>query len=100
MRSSTSSFDFRSATLFGILFLFFFQLITDFVEAVYAFGLMGTGIPPEIAFVLFLFAPVLLLFPRRGMRGRALVVLAGVVLVARVVEAISGGMPVPIRPKA
>ncbi len=30
---------------YSILFFFFFHLITDFVEAVYAFGLLGVGLP-------------------------------------------------------
>ena len=51
----------RTSCLHGLLFLIFFQLLSDFVEAIYAFGLMGTGIPAEIAFVLFFFSPLILL---------------------------------------
>lgn len=48
-----------------VLFLFFLQLVTDFIETVYAFGLLGTSIPPEIASVLLFLAPaLLLLFPQ------------------------------------
>src|SRR5512135_1615649 len=73
--------------LFSILFLFFFQLLTDFVAAVYAFGLLQVDIPIEIAFVLLLLSPVLLvLFPRRLSTRRALLVLAGAVLICRVTE--------------
>jgi endonuclease/exonuclease/phosphatase family metal-dependent hydrolase len=57
---------------YGILFLFFFQLISEFVEAIYAFGLLGTSIPPEIASVLLLFAPLLLVFLPRPLSGRGL----------------------------
>ena len=73
--------------LFSILFLFFFQLLTDFVAAVYAFGLLQVEIPIEIAFVLLLLSPVLLvLFPRRLSTQRAMFVLASLVLICRVVE--------------
>lgn len=56
----------------SIVSLFFFQLLTDFVAAVYAFGLLGTDIPPEIAAVVVLFAPVVWLVVRRapGRRGQ------------------------------
>ncbi len=73
--------------LFSIFFLFFFQLLTDFVAAVYAFGLLQVEIPIEIAFVLLLLSPVLLiLFPRWLSSRRAMVVLVGLVLICRVVE--------------
>jgi endonuclease/exonuclease/phosphatase family metal-dependent hydrolase len=43
----------------------FFSILTAFVEATYTFGLLGTDIPPEIAYVLFLLSPfLLLLFPK------------------------------------
>ncbi len=71
-------------TLFGILFLFFFQLISDFVEAIYAFGLLGTSIPPELVSVLFLFSPLLLLFFRKGIFQRSLWVFGGLVLFCRI----------------
>lgn len=73
--------------LFSILFLFFFQLLTDFVAAVYAFGLLQVEIPLEVAFVLLLLSPVLLvLFPRRLSTRRALPVLVSLVLICRVIE--------------
>ncbi len=70
-------------TLFGILFLFFFQLISDFVEAIYAFGLLGTSIPPEIVSVLFLFTPLLLFFFRKDISIKYLWVFGGLVLICR-----------------
>jgi endonuclease/exonuclease/phosphatase family metal-dependent hydrolase len=73
--------------LFSILFLFFFQLLTDFMAAVYAFGLLQVDIPIEIAFVLLLLSPVLLiLFPRWLSGRRALLALVSVVLICRVLE--------------
>lgn len=50
--------------LLALLFLCFFQLLTDFVAGVYALGLLQTDIPTEIVCVLLLLAPVaLLVFP-------------------------------------
>lgn len=68
---------------YAILFLFFFQLIAAFIEAIYAFGLMGTGIPPEIVCVLLLFSPLLLLIPKQGLGKRGVVGLSGLVIACR-----------------
>jgi len=73
-------------TLFGIFFLFFIQLISDFVEAIYAFGLMGTSIPPEIVSVLFLFSPLLLFFFRKRISLKILWAFGGLVLASRVIS--------------
>ena len=70
--------------LHGLLFLIFFQLLSDFVEAIYAFGLMGTGIPAEIAFVLFFFSPLLLLVLPGGLRGRSLTAVGLLMLLCRI----------------
>ncbi len=70
--------------LFALLFLIFFQLLAEFIEAVYAFGLLGTSVPPEILTVLLLFSPaLLLLFPRSGPRALPHVLLS-IVLLARI----------------
>ncbi len=71
---------------FWTFFLTFFQLISDFVEAIYAFGLLGTSIPPEIASVLFFFSPLVLLFLRNGITGKPLAVTGTMMLVARLAE--------------
>ena len=70
---------------FAVLLLFFFQLLSEFVEAIYAFGLLGTGIPSEIAAVLLLFAPVLLLLVPQTAEGRAARLLPWVIIVCRLV---------------
>jgi endonuclease/exonuclease/phosphatase family metal-dependent hydrolase len=87
--STKSSAFLPSVVLFSILFLFFFQLLTDFVAAVYAFGLLQVDIPIEIAFVALLLSPVLLvLFPRPLATRRSQLVLAGLMLICRVVEVV------------
>ena len=74
--------------LYGILFLFFFQLIADFVESIYAFGLLGTSIPAEIASMLFLLSPLILPFLKDGLGKRALLLFGGVMVAARPIEAL------------
>ena len=72
--------------LYSILFLFFFQLLVDFVEGIYAFGLMGTGIPVEIVSVLLLFSPIAMLFFRRGLPRWVIVILGELMVISRVIE--------------
>jgi endonuclease/exonuclease/phosphatase family metal-dependent hydrolase len=86
MKSILSNEDLRQAALFTVIFLFFFQLVADFVEAVYAFGLMGTGIPNEIVSVLLFFSPILLLIFGKPLASRGLVLLGEVVLICRLIE--------------
>jgi endonuclease/exonuclease/phosphatase family metal-dependent hydrolase len=73
--------------LYGILFLFFFQLMSDFVEAIYVFGLLGSGLPVETVCVLFLLSPVVLIPLRGGFSGKRLIFIGEAVLVSRVIEA-------------
>src|SRR5690606_15356677 len=69
--------------LFGLLFLIFLQLLTEFVAAIYAFGLLGVSIPVEIVAVLLLFSPLLLFLLPRGLNPFWLRLLPLLVLVAR-----------------
>lgn len=36
-------------TFYAVMWLFFLQLLSEFIEAIYTFGLLGTDVPPEIA---------------------------------------------------
>ncbi len=71
---------------FSLVFLLFFQMVSDFIETIYAFGLLGTNIPPEIASILFFFTPLILLFFRRGLPYRVALVLAGAAALAHPLE--------------
>ena len=87
MQTAINSRKFSFTILFnGLLFLVFFQLLSDFVETIYAFGLMGTNIPVEIAFVLLFFSPLVLLFLPRGIRGWPLILIGELVFLCRGVE--------------
>jgi endonuclease/exonuclease/phosphatase family metal-dependent hydrolase len=84
MRSIRSSYS--AIIAYSILFLFFFQLLADFIAAIYAIGLMGLNLPPEIACVLLLFSPVLLIFFRKSPSGKGVAFLAAWVLFSRCME--------------
>lgn len=51
--------------LFSILSLFFLQSLSDFIEAIYAFGLLVTAFTIEVASIILLFTPLLLLAFRK-----------------------------------
>jgi endonuclease/exonuclease/phosphatase family metal-dependent hydrolase len=72
--------------LWGILLLTFTQLMADFFEAIYAFGLLGTSIPVEMVSLLLMFSPaVLLLFPQ-GLPGWTTLLLGQGALLCRALE--------------
>lgn len=70
-------------TFYAVIWLFFLQLLSEFVEAIYTFGLLGTDVPPEMALVLILLAPVLLLFGPRQVTNRWPLIMAAVVIFSR-----------------
>jgi endonuclease/exonuclease/phosphatase family metal-dependent hydrolase len=72
--------------LYAILFLFFFQILTDFIAAVYAFGLLGTSIPPQLAFILLLFTPALLIPVRKALSVWWIPALGLLFIAARLLE--------------
>ncbi len=71
--------------VYTVLFLFFFQLIREFVEGIYAFGLSGTSIPPEIVSTVLLFSPIVLVFWPRVMKRRVFLALTFIILLSRVI---------------
>jgi endonuclease/exonuclease/phosphatase family metal-dependent hydrolase len=75
--------------LISIIFLFFLELIADFVEAVYALCLLTLSLNENVLTVLFLFSPVLLIFFRSKGSSNFLFLLLGELLVlCRVLESL------------
>lgn len=72
--------------LVSILFLFFFQLITVFIESIYALNLIKTEVNENIAAALFLLSPMLLILPifKKGFPDKGLVVLGEILILCRV----------------
>jgi endonuclease/exonuclease/phosphatase family metal-dependent hydrolase len=75
-----------SIVLYGLLSLFFLQLLSEFIESVYAFGLLKTNIPPELIAVLLLFSPLLLLLFPGGIPSSGLFILGELAVLCRAVE--------------
>ena len=72
--------------LFSILFLFFLQSLSDFIEAIYAFGLLVTAFTIEVASIILLFTPLLLLVFRKAPSRSFLLGLSIVAIAARLLE--------------
>ena len=72
--------------LLGILLLFFLQVLSDFIESIYAFGLLVTAFTIQIASIILLFTPLVLLFFRRPPGRFVLLGLIYVALLGRLLE--------------
>ncbi|UCE12772.1 MAG: endonuclease/exonuclease/phosphatase family protein [Candidatus Heimdallarchaeota archaeon] len=79
--------------LISIIFLFFLELISDFVEAIYAICLLTLSLNENVLSVLFLFSPVLLLFFQKSFSDRLLVIAGELMIVCRVLEALLVEVP-------
>jgi len=93
MNPTTSSYklSWKTILFISLVFLFFFQIVSDFVESVYTFGLLGTSVPPEIVSVLLFFTPVLLFFIHRPPPRRTALILAVMLAVIRALEVTLNG---------
>lgn len=72
--------------LYSILFLFYLQVLSDFIEAIYAFGLLVTSFTVEVTAVVLLFTPLLLLLFRKPPARSLLLVVAYLGVLARLME--------------
>ncbi len=78
----------KHITFSALVFILFFQLVPDFIESVYTFGLLGTNIPPQIVSILFFFSPVLLLFFPKRIPPQGMYLLAALTAIARAEEVV------------
>jgi endonuclease/exonuclease/phosphatase family metal-dependent hydrolase len=72
--------------LLSILFLFFFQQITEFVESIYLLSLIVEGIDENIAAVLFLFTPIVLLGFKKGFPNKVMVIFGEIMIICRLLQ--------------
>ena len=72
--------------LVTIMFLFFLELFSDFVECVYIFPLMTLSRNLNVLAVLFFLSSVLLLFFRKKVPDKVLLVVGGLMVLSRLLE--------------
>ena len=70
----------------SIMFLFFIQLFSDFIESTYLLVLMTLSLNQNLLVLFFLFSPITLLFFRRNIPNNLLPVLGIVMIGCRVLE--------------
>ncbi len=72
--------------LVSIMFLFFLQLCSDFLESIYALNLIEVELNENILALLFFLSPVVLFFFRKGFPDKLMVIIGEIMIVCRVVE--------------
>ncbi|MHA2201475.1 MAG: endonuclease/exonuclease/phosphatase family protein, partial [Candidatus Thorarchaeota archaeon] len=70
----------------GIMFLFFLQIFSDFVESTYILLLMTLSLNQNVFVLLFMFSPIIFLVFRRSIPDKLLVVAGGIMIACRIVE--------------
>ncbi|MEJ2294396.1 MAG: endonuclease/exonuclease/phosphatase family protein, partial [Candidatus Lokiarchaeota archaeon] len=73
-------------TLLGIMLFFFFEQITKLVESIYLLNLIHTEVNENIAAILFLLTPLILLFFKKGLSKKAMIVLGEIMIITRVLQ--------------
>jgi endonuclease/exonuclease/phosphatase family metal-dependent hydrolase len=72
--------------LIGIVFFFFFEQITKFIESIYLLNLIHTEVNENIAAILFLLTPLILLFFKKGLSKKAMIILGEIMIITRVLQ--------------
>lgn len=72
--------------LFAVLLLFFLQALSDFIQSIYAFGLLVTAFTIQLAAVLLLFTPLALMLVRRRPSRPWILSFAYVAILGRLLE--------------
>jgi len=72
--------------LVSIMFLFFLELFSDFVECVYIFALMTLSININVLSVLFFFSSIILLFFRKEVPDKVFLVVGVLMVTSRILE--------------
>ncbi len=77
---------FLEILFFGLVLLVFLQLISDFIEAIYANCLLTTGLNETIAAVVFILTPLLLVLAGKNLPALLAVFLGELAVICRMVE--------------
>ncbi len=70
----------------SIMFLFFFQLMTEFLESIYALNLIEVELNENVLALLFLLTPILLLFFKRGFPNKVFIAIGEFFVICRVLQ--------------
>ncbi|MHA1584210.1 MAG: endonuclease/exonuclease/phosphatase family protein [Promethearchaeota archaeon] len=71
--------------ILSILFLFFFQMITELISAIYMLDLLNTSIDEKAAGILFLFTSIFLIFGKKDVSINVIKIFGGISMIARII---------------
>ena len=72
--------------LLSIVFFFFFEQMTQFIESIYLLNYIVEGLNENVAAVLFLLTPIFLLFFKKGLSKKSMIVLGEIMILCRVLQ--------------
>ncbi|MFX1574247.1 MAG: endonuclease/exonuclease/phosphatase family protein [Promethearchaeota archaeon] len=72
--------------LLSIVFFFFFEQLTQFIEAIYLLNYIVEGLNENVAAVLFLLTPIFLLFFKKGLSKKSMIILGEITIVCRILQ--------------
>jgi len=81
-----------NVVLLSILFLFFLQLISDFLETIYALNLIEVELNENILALLFLLTPIILLLFKKGVPNKYIIVIGEILVISRVLGVFFNGV--------
>ncbi|MFX1517978.1 MAG: hypothetical protein ACFFC6_16880, partial [Promethearchaeota archaeon] len=70
--------------LLSIIFLFFLELVSDFIETIYTLCLLTQSLNENVLSVLFFFSPLILFLFKKEISDKVLVIVSGLMIVCRV----------------
>lgn len=80
------SLIYSELALVSIMFLFFLQLCSDFLESIYALNLIEVELNENILALLFFLSPAVLFFFRKGFPEKLMIIIGEAMIVCRVIE--------------
>ncbi|TET74803.1 MAG: hypothetical protein E3J43_09325, partial [Candidatus Heimdallarchaeota archaeon] len=83
--------NYSELILFSIIFLFFFQMLSDLGERIYNYALLGLEPTLHILALLFLFSSLALLFFRKAISDKILFIVGELIIVTRLIEPLLKG---------
>ncbi len=83
--------NYSELIIFSVIFLFFFQMLSDFAERIYDYALLGLKPTLHLLALLFLFSSIVLLFFRKTISDKTLFILGELIIVTRLIEPLLKG---------
>ncbi|MCE7740166.1 MAG: hypothetical protein GPJ50_12390 [Candidatus Heimdallarchaeota archaeon] len=83
--------NYSELILFSVIFLFFFQMLSDLGERIYNYALLGLEPTLHILALLFLFSSIALLFFRKAISDKILFIAGELIIVSRLIEPLLKG---------